>query len=97
MRTVTFITAVFLSIGFSSCSDRAMNKEDGAAFYNKCMEQAIASVGADKMDMVMPDYKNKCSCLLNQMVKTETKVDAAMKLLEDKFEVLAQLQDVDCN
>ena len=97
MRTFTFITAVFLSIGFNSCSDRAMNKEDGAAFYNKCMEQAEASVGVDKMDMVMPDYKNRCSCLLNEMVKSETIAEEAMKELEDKFEVLAKLQDIDCN
>lgn len=97
MRKITFITAALLIVSFNSCADRLMNKEDGAAFYNKCMEQAEASVGVDKMDMVMPDYKNRCSCLLNEMVKTETMAEEAMKELEDKFEVLAKLQDIDCN
>ena len=97
MRKITFITAALLIVSFNSCADRPMNKEDGAAFYNKCMEQAEASVGVDKMDMVMPDYKNRCSCLLNEMVKTETMAEEAMKELEDKFEVLAKLQDIDCN
>jgi hypothetical protein len=97
MRKITFITAALLIVSFNSCADRQMNKEDGADFYNKCIEQAIAYAGADRIDMFMPDYKNKCSCLLNELVKKEIKAGVAMESLEDKDDVFAQLHDVDCN